>query len=279
MMSLLFGLNSSLNSAIIDGNESRLLALLKLQIDPFRNIGTIDSPIYKAAEYSPNLVTLLLDETNMSENNRKRFKLVKDRYILTAMMGLMDRCNINQENIALLEYLFSQYKGELSATIPFFSEFDAPQGLIFAASESRYAELLETLIKHGASEVKSNFDCMNYGIQAFINRGPLGRENSFIKMLSLLLHINPNRINEYCPRFEGTCLDFFSNTKIFTTCFYTSKYLNQTIQMLIDAGGEAKPETWEYLSVNFGIERKIKQEIGGVGSEPLTHVTRRNSFK
>lgn len=249
-----FYLNQQLNKAIIWNKKSDVLTLLEQGADPFFALGTTDSPIYTAAKWHPELVSILLDPKNMTEDNRGDFKFVKNDCLLTAMFGILSEESFT--NKKFLKDLIEKYKGDFSATIPFFYEDDTPIGLIFVASENHCAEPLEMLIQHGARDVKINWAGMNYGIHSLLEGGDHLREECFLKMLSLLLSMNPERINEYCYRFNGTCLDFFAKEKHRCKLFY-KKHLNETIQMLVDAGGQAKPETWKYLSQKFGI-KKIK---------------------
>lgn len=263
--------DEKLRSAIVESNNwrssvlnsrddgSRVLKLLKQGADPFFKIGTTDCPIYIAAECAPNLIPILLEPEYMAEEYQERFEQVKNTYLLTAMMGALS--NEHCPNVILLKELLAQYKGDLSAKIPFFFDygFSYPKkGLIFAASECYDTEPLEILINCGAKDVKVNWDGINYGIQKFLENGPFLREKNFLRTLALFLKINPEGINENCSQFNGTCLDFFANQKKRVALRYRQD-LTETIQMLIDAGGQAKPETWEYLREKFGVTKKIAQ--------------------
>lgn len=266
----IYGLNKKLRSAIIKSNDwsssvlssrddgSRVKNLLEQGANPFYKIGTTDCPIYIAAECAPNLVPILLEPKYMAKEYKYQeyFERVKNTYLLTAMMGTLS--NEHRPNVILLKELLGQYKGDLSEKIPFFSDRHLPKGLIFAASECYDTEPLEILISCGAKDVKVNWDCKNYGIQQFVENGPLLRVERFLKTLALFLKINPDGINEDSSTFNGTCLDFFANKKKQVELRYV-QHLKETIQMLVDAGGKAKPETWGYFRKRFGIIQKTAQ--------------------
>lgn len=243
--------------AALKGKKLEVLALLKQGANPFYKIGTVWSPIYCAADNAPELIPILLDPKNMTEEYQVQFEQVKNTYLLTAMMGAIR--NHLSPNTTLLIKLLRQYRGNLSDTIPFFYEplYASPTSLIFTATQCHSPEPLEILINCGAKDVKVNKNGINYAIQALLEEGPLFKLD-FLKKLSLLLRINSKRINAYCPKFEGTCLDYFGKENHRINSRYTH-YLIEPIQMLIKAGAKAKPETWEYLHKNFGIVPEKKQ--------------------
>lgn len=236
-------LNDELDKAIRDNNIYRVKSLLQEGANPFCRNGTIHSPIYQAAAHnSRNLLTCLFEPKNMAAEYQAQFKQEENLYRLTAMMGTLSKAHFPK--IELLYWLLKDYKGDLSATIPFLDDEGTSMSLVWLASNSISNEPLKTLINCKAKDVKINWSTGHYAIHAVLEQPFLERKD-FLERLSLLLSINPERINEFCYEFSGTCLDYVRKRDSWRDTY------SETVHLLIKAGATGTPETLAHFAKEF----------------------------